>query len=355
MDALRGRDPRGTRRRRWATLTTVDVRSSLRAARRQASALRARARTEVDWRRTRDGRADIAVFHEFLPPPTGGGSQFLRALTGEFRRRGLDVEVNRISGATPVCLFNSFNFEFARLQRFARRECRLAHRVDGPIGTYRGFDDGTDWRILEINHALADATVFQSRYSLERHVELGLELRSPVVITNAVDPAIFHPPAAREALPGRRVRIIASSWSDNPRKGTATFEWLDRNLDHDRFELTFVGRSSVALGRATMIPALPSDELADLLRSQDLYLAASLDDPCSNALLEALACGLPAAFAASGGHPELVGDAGLPFSSPEELPAVLDRLTSEIDARRDAISLPSLVEVADRYLEVLAG
>ena len=263
--------------------------------------------------------------------------------------------MNRISGSTPVCLFNSFNFDFARLRRFAQRNCRLVHRVDGPIGSYRGFDDGTDRRILEINRALADASVFQSRYSLERHLELGLDLRSPVVITNAVDPAIFHPPTAREPLTSRRVRVIASSWSDNPRKGAATFEWLDQNLDHDRFELTFVGRSSVALGRAAMISALPSEELADLLRSQDLYLAASLDDPCSNALLEALACGLPAAFAASGGHPELVRDAGLPYSSPEELPAVLERLAGEIDVRRDAIRVPSLVEVADRYLEVLAG
>ena len=355
MDALCERDPRGTRGRGCGTLTAVDARSLLRSARRRASDVRARVRTESDWRKSRSGRADIAVFHEFLPPPTGGGSQFLRALTGEFRRRGLDVEVNRISGATPVCLFNSFNFEFARLQRFARADCRLVHRVDGPIGTYRGFDDGTDRRILEINHALADATVFQSHYSLERHVELGLELRTPVVITNAVDPAIFHPPDKLEPLAGRRVRVVASSWSDNPRKGAATFEWLDRHLDHDRFELTFVGRSSVVLGRTTTIPAVPSDELADLLRSQDLYLAASLDDPCSNALLEALACGLPAAFALSGGHPELVGDAGLPFSSPEELPEVLERLAGELDERRAAIHVPSLADVADRYLEAFAG
>jgi len=263
--------------------------------------------------------------------------------------------VNRISGRTPVCLFNSFNFDFSRLRRFARADCRLVHRVDGPIGAYRGFDDGTDRRILAINHALAQATVFQSRYSLDRHLELGLDLRSPVVIPNAPDPAIFHPPAARDGLAGRRVRVIASSWSDNPRKGAATFEWLDQNLDHDRFELTFVGRAPVTLGRTRMIPALPSEQLADVLRSQDIYLAASLDDPCSNALLEALACGLPAAFAASGGHPELVGEAGLPFATAEELPGVLTRLAHELDARRAAIRLTSLADVADRYLEVLAG
>jgi glycosyltransferase involved in cell wall biosynthesis len=273
---------------------------------------------------------------------------------GELSARGLAVEVNRISGKTRACLFNSFNFDFARLRRFARDDCRLVHRVDGPIGTYRGYDDGTDRRILALNQSLAAATVLQSRYSLERHAELGLELRNPVVIPNAPDPRIFFPPDTREPLAGRRARLIASSWSDNPRKGAATFEWLDRHLDTDRFELTFVGRSSVRLERSRMLPPVRSEELAELLRNHDIYLAASLDDPCSNALLEAMACGLPAVFAASGGHPELVGEGGLPFTAAVELPDVLDALAVELDERRAAIRVPALSDVTDRYLEVLS-
>src|SRR5262249_35127196 len=155
-------------------------------------------------------------------------NQFLLALRAELGRRGLDVEVNRVSGGTPTCLYNSFNFDFTRLRRFARDGLWMVHRVDGPVGTYRGFDDGTDERIVEIN-ALADATILQSRYSLEKPSELGFELRNPTVIHNAVDPAIFHPPAERQH--GERLRVIATSWSDNPRKGFDVLAWLDRNLD----------------------------------------------------------------------------------------------------------------------------
>jgi len=86
-----------------------------------------------------------------------------------------------------------------------------------------------------------------------------------------------------------------------------------------------------------------------------VYLAASQDDPCSNALLEALACGLPAAFRRSGGHPELVGEAGIGFDDEEELPGVFARLAAELELRRGAIRVPPLAEVADRYLEVLRG
>ncbi len=309
---------------------------------------------EADWLRSRRGQADLAVFHQFHLPPYGGGNQFLLALVREWRRRDLEVELNRLSGETNECLFNSFNFEFRRLRRFARDGVRMVHRVDGPIGVYRGFDDGTDRRIVEINE-IADATILQSRYSLDKHRELGLTLRDPVVIPNAVDPDIFYPAAAREPVKGRRVRVIASSWSDNPRKGADVLEWLDRNLDFDAFELTFAGRTQSTFERIRVVGPLASQSLAELLRTQDLYLAPSRDDPCSNALLEALACGLPAAFLRSGGHPELVGAGGIGFGAPEELPDVLARLAGELDERRAAIRVPALSDVADRYLAVLRG
>jgi len=315
-------------------------------------ALAWRARTEADWLRSRRGRADLAVFHQFAPPPYGGGNQFLLALVGELRRRGLVVELNRLSGETPALLYNSFNFDFARLKRFARTGVRMVHRVDGPVGTYRGFDDGTDRRIVEINRDFADATILQSAYSLDKHRELGLALRDPVVIRNSVDPAIFHPAQARVAR-GSRLRVIASSWSDNPRKGADILSWLDANLDFDSFEVTFAGNTQTTFENIQVVDPLPSEELAELLRAQDAYLAPSRDDPCSNALLEALACGLPAAYLRSGGHPELVGEGGLGFDSAEELPAVLSRLRDELDERRRAIRVPSIDEVADRYLEVL--
>jgi glycosyltransferase involved in cell wall biosynthesis len=309
--------------------------------------------TEIDRVRSRRGAADLALFHELAPPPTGGGHQFIRALVGELERRELSIELNRISRGTRVCLFNSFNFDFRRLRRFARADVRFVHRVDGPIATYRGFDDGTDARIAAINRELADATIVQSAYSLDAHRALGIELVDPRLISNTVDPSIFHPPPARESLSGRRIRVVATSWSDNPNKGSDVLALLDGGLDHERYELTFVGRTSERLAHARLLGPLPTEAVAAELRRGDLYLAPSRNDPCSNALLEALACGLPAVFRASGGHPELVGDAGVPFDAPEEAPGAIDRLVAELDDRRAAIRVPTLSDVVDRYLEVL--
>ena len=230
----------------------------------------------------------------------------------------------------------------------------MVHRVAGPISAYRGEDDGTDRRIWELNQEVADVTVFQSQYSFRANQEIGLCFKNPAVILNAVDPRIFHPPERPRNLSGRKIRIVSTSWSKNPNKGTAVYKDLEDRLDWDRFEYTFVGRSPVAFDRIRMVPPMPSRELAQLLRQHDIYITASVNDPCSNALLEALASGLPAVYADSGGHPEIVGEAGLAFSSPGEIPSLLDRLIDEYVVRQSKISVPSLAETTDRYLSAMA-
>lgn len=306
-----------------------------------------------DVARSHGHEADLGVFHAFQPPPHGGGNQFLLALVGEFERRGLRVARNSIPPATRACLVNSYNFDVARLRAFRREGCRLVHRVDGPLREYRGFDDGTDALIVDVNRELADATVLQSEWSLRRHRELGIELRAPTVIRNTVDHSVFHSRGRSRWDGSRPLRIISASWSDNERKGGALYAWLDGVLDRSRFEYTFVGRTSHPLPRGRMLAPQPSERLAEILREHDVFVTASVNDPCSNAVLEALACGLPAVYLHSGGHPELVGDAGFGFDEREEVPALLDRLAEEYGERQAAISVPPLSEVASRYLEAL--
>ena len=300
------------------------------------------------------GTADLAVFHDFVPAPWGGGSQFLVALVKEIRSMGFVVEVNRLSASTGSCLVNSFNFD-ADLFRHLRHEgVRVIHRVDGPVGAYRGFDDGTDERVEHINHEFANGTVFQSTYSLNTHAEMRLRMAEPhFVIRNAADPVIFNMLDRSMSSPAGKLRLISSSWSNNPNKGFEVYQWLDDHLDWNRFEYTFVGRSPVELRRIKMVPPVGSRQLADLLKQHDVYVTASRNDPCSNALIEALSCGLPALYLRSGGHPEIVGEAGLGFDSPEEAPLLLERLASDYLSFQDQIHVPGIHDVAAAYLEAL--
>jgi glycosyltransferase involved in cell wall biosynthesis len=309
-----------------------------------------------DARTARTRHAELAVFHEFVPPPAGGGHQTLRAVIGELRRRGLGVEIGAASPATRAVLFNSFNFDARRLEWFAARvpdECRMVHRVGAVTSLYRGYDDGTDAHVAQLNRRFADATIAISHATVEMYRTIGIELVAPRVIYNGTDPEIFHPQGRVAFDRGRRTRVVTVSWSDNARKGGPFYRWLERNLDWDRYELTYVGNTQETFERATVLPPLPSHELAAFLRTQDVFITATENDAYSNALVEALCCGLPAVYLQSGGSGEAVKDAGFAFSEWHEAPALLDRLRDEYEERQARISLPTLAEVTDEYLDAL--
>jgi glycosyltransferase involved in cell wall biosynthesis len=89
-----------------------------------------------------------------------------------------------------------------------------------------------------------------------------------------------------------------------------------------------------------------------LLRNHDIYITASKNDPCSNALIEALSCGLPAIYYEDGGHPELVKAGGLAFRTEEEILTQLDDMVENYETFQNLISVSKLEDVAGKYIQI---
>lgn len=303
-------------------------------------------------RRHPETRLRISLWHQFQKPPYGGGNQFMMALKGAFETQGVRVYINRLSPDVDVHLCNSTWFDVKRFTRYSeRRPLRLLHRIDGPISLYRGTDRELDDEVFALNERLATATVLQSAWSYRQLCGMGYRPVKPILIHNAADDNIFHANGHAPTGLNRKIRLVASSWSDNPRKGGLLYKWLEEHLDWDRYEFTFIGRPSVEFERARHLPAMPSEELAAVLRQQDIYITASQMDPCSNALIEAQSCGLPALYFNSGGHPELVANGGLPFTKEEELLVQLDRLVENYPLFQSQINVQSIETIARSYLD----
>ncbi len=296
----------------------------------------------------------VGLWHSFFKPPYGGGNQFMLALRKGMSQFGVNVRENELQEDIDAYVLNSIHFDVERFLDFSlEHRLNVVHRIDGPIHLIRGFDREKDELCFDLNSRFASATVLQSAWTYQRIVEMGYKPVNPVIIHNAVDSDIFH--SKGRALFGRkrRTRLISTSWSNNPRKGGPTYKWIEEHLDWDRFEYTFVGKASDTFDRIRHIPPVPSNELADLLRSHDIYITASRNDPCSNALIEALACGLPALFLNDGGHPELVGMGGLPFTSNEEILSQLEEIVDNYESFQRLIAVPTLEDVAAKYLELI--
>jgi glycosyltransferase involved in cell wall biosynthesis len=234
-----------------------------------------------------------------------------------------------------------------------RHRLNVVHRIDGPIQLIRGFDQEKDELCYELNARFASATVLQSTWVYTQIVKLGYQPVSPTIIQNAADSDIFHPHGRVPFARDRKIRLISTSWSNNPRKGGPIYKFIEEHLDWDRYEYTFTGNVSEDLGRIRRIAPVPSEELAGILREHDVYITASSNDPCSNALIEALSCGLPALYLNDGGHPELTGYGGLPFSGTEDVIQQLDKLTADYESIQRLITTPSMDQVAEKYLAIV--
>ena len=307
-------------------------------------------------------RADLALFHEFAPPPSGGGHQFLRALVRELecpRPRGraephlgrdpglpLQLVQLRLPAAAPVR--GTGRADGAPRRRADRRLPRLRRRhrrADrGGQRRARGRDD------LPVALLAREAPRARLRASRAGRRSRTLSTRRSSIRPRARGRSTDGGSGwSRRA--GRTTRGRAATRSPGSTATSTTRATSSRSPGARR------RRSSASASSARSTRRRSPASCA----RRTSYLAPSCDDPCSNALLEALACGLPAAYRDSGGHPELVGEGGLPFRRGRGARRVLARLVGELDERRAAISvapdrvgrgpLPGGPRAACRHLE----
>lgn len=296
----------------------------------------------------------VGLWHTYHKPPYGGGNQFMLALQKELLHQGIGVFENQILDEINFYLLNSIHFDvdtFTALKK--EKDAQILHRIDGPIYLIRGFDREKDELCYKLNAEFASATVLQSNYVYRKIVEFGYQPVKPVIIHNAVDSDIFNRNGRLPFSRHRKIRLISSSWSGNPRKGGPIYRWIEEHLDWNLFEYTFVGNTSEQLQKIRQVPPVPSEQLSELLKQHDIYITASENDPCSNALIEALSCGLPALYLNSGGHPELVGMGGLPFEGVDDILHQLEALANNYETYQNLIVVSTIRQVAEKYLAVM--
>lgn len=294
----------------------------------------------------------VHILFKFKDKPTGGGNQFLKPLKKYLYSMGAyDENV----ATARVILFNSHQCIGKVVKaKLNHPEKIFIHRIDGPMRLYNKMSDKRDDIVFAANKYLADATIFQSDWSRQQNHLLGLsKCRFETVVVNAPEPMIFNRRGKIPFSTQRRVRLIATSWSQNWKKGFDVYQWLDDNLDFDRYEMTFVGRSSVKFKNIRHISPVNSEQLSERLKNSDIFIIASQKDPCSNSLIEALHCGLPAIGLRDGGHPQIIGQGGETFSKPDEIPALLEKITKNYHKYQINIRNPSMEEVGKQYYDFM--
>jgi len=220
----------------------------------------------------------------------------------------------------------------------------------------------------------------------EKVIKLGCPAEKTRILRTALPPIEFWP---RERPIDGAWRILQAARLV-PKKGVATsleaFVRFHRRFPHSRFIIAGSGPEKERLETLAMtlgisqavefVGFLSSDQLMEEFRKAHIYLhpselAAGDVEGIPNALLEAMATGLPPVSTQHGGIPEVIEDgfSGLlcPERSPEALAAALIRLAEEPElaavmgkaasARAKALFSPKkqAAAVEQIYREALAG
>jgi len=289
----------------------------------------------------------IYIANKLVEGPYGGGNQFLKSMRSQFRKMGLYCDD---PNQATIVLFNSHQCpeEVARLKQ-ANTKALFIHRLDGPMRLYNDMNDSRDMLAYQMNTAFADAVVFQSHWSKEANLKLGLDIgsRESTVIHNATDQRFFTKRQNRQTLD--KITLIASSWSDNLKKGFLTYQYLDDNLDFDKYNFIFMGRSPIKFKNIKNLGPLSTQQVAEQLQKADIYITASENDPCSNSLIEALSTEIPPLALNSGGHPELIKGAGLLYNKKEEIINKLNEIWENYVNFSSLIKVKTMDKTAQEY------
>ena len=212
----------------------------------------------------------------------------------------------------------------------------------------------------------ADHVIYQSRFSKDSaDLFLGEPSASWEILYNAVDVDHFVP--GRDVGGAGPVLLLGGDQTQQYRLELALRTLRSVLRSEPGARLLITGRLVSPIeplldelglaGRVELVGRYTQREAPEILRRAHVFLHTKVKDPCPSAVIEAMACGLPVVYAASGGTPELVGpDAGIGVPHPESWewdepppPEALAQAVATVLADRETYAVAARKRAVERF------
>lgn len=251
------------------------------------------------------------------PIEAGGMHTFHKHFLSFLSSNNIEV-THDLNEAYDVLFLNSWAVSYRAVKKslLVNKNAIVVHRIDGSAKDY-GRASISDLRQARLNR-FSDLTIFQSRYSKWVTSEkYRLVTSTGPVIPNPVDLNLFSPRSRERQRKCYRVSVVSHSTSR--RKGNQRINFLASQNPLVDFVLVGNFEGVESAPNVHLLGRLGAREVAEVFASCDFHLQLSVNDACPNVVIEAMACGLPVLYVASGGTPEIVGETGAKFSSEDFL------------------------------------
>lgn len=294
-------------------------------------------------------------FHIFLDfeKTKGGGGSFLSFLRSELIKQNMYTHQWYLADSILINSHHISKTKAMLVKYYPFKKKRIVHRIDGPMRVYNHKNDLRDDMVVWLNRHIADATIFQSKWSYGEHLKLYGEVSGKVeVIPNIANSEYFKP--KQRSYSSGKLNLISTVWSQNINKGYETYQWLDRNLDFSKFSFELIGAPQHQFKNIHCLPYMKPQELNQKLQEAHVFIFPSRYEACSNALLEALATGLPCITYNGSSNVEVITNPALWFRDDNEIIRILDEIYKNYDSYLPKV-LPSVEDIVQRYIHLLRG
>ena len=311
------------------------------------------------------GAADLGFPLIALAPWRRGGSPLsapTRRLSGAAPRlvrgdRGRPLRERIITAPLSALGTDIVHFEFSGIAvtyvdvlEDLRRRSRIAVSCRGSAEQIEPRTDPTRaerlrrvFEVCDLIHCVSD--------DMRRTVEaLGAPPERILVNRPAIPTDVFRPLRSREVAAAGPLRVLSVGrlhWAKGLDDGMRAVAQLHRagqlaeyriaGEGPERPKLTFLADQLGLRDRVSLLGATTIDEVVRLLEWADVLLLPSLSEGISNAVLEAMAAGLPVVTTAAGGMPEAVRDGEdgfvVPIGDVAAMGDRLERLAGDPDLR----------------------
>lgn len=272
--------------------------------------------------------------------PFGGGNQFGNSLVEFFGKKKWEVvhdlnhdDIDVIFITDPRGFISSAAFSPVEVLSYIRnvnKNVLVMQRIN-ECDERKGTKTVNEQLFLTNNH-IVDYTIFIASWLPELFKKDGYELGHYSVVLNGADDEVFFK-GKRKFKEDGKIKLVTHHWGASRNKGWDIYEELNNLMFKDKYknlEFHFIGNypeKSKELNKNIIFHSpCNGEKLSNLLKSKDIYITASINEPAGMHHVEGALCGLPLLYIRSGALPEYCDGFGVSFSGVDDFEESLDEM-----------------------------